>query len=163
MTDQQIKELTKGLKQSRQKFIWVFRDADKGDIFAGDVMRAEALTEGYEERVKRVGLVVRDWAPQLEILAQLSMSGFMSHCGWNSCLESITMGVPIAAWLMHSDQPKSTVLVTDILKVGVVVKQWAAHREVVASSTIAKDVKSLMTSAEGEEMRKRAEELGCAT
>ncbi|KAL7194431.1 hypothetical protein ACSBR1_034780 [Camellia fascicularis] len=67
------------------------------------------------------------------------MGGFMSHCGWNSCLEGITMGVPIAAWLMHSDQPKNTVLVTDILKVGVVVKQWAAHREVVASSTIAKD------------------------
>ncbi|XP_028125392.1 zeatin O-glucosyltransferase-like [Camellia sinensis] len=126
-------------------------------------MRAEALPEGYEKRVKRIGLVVRDWAPQLEILAQLSTGGFMSHCGWNSCLESITMGVPIAVWLMHLDQPKNTVLVTDILKVGVVVKQWAAHQEVVASSTIAKDVKGLMTSTEGEEMRKRVEELGCAT
>ncbi|KAL7169058.1 hypothetical protein ACSBR2_034148 [Camellia fascicularis] len=163
MTDQEIKELAMGLEQSGQKFIWVLRDADKGDIFAGDVKRAGALPEGYEERVEGVGLVVRDWAPQLEILAHRSTGGFMSHCGWNSCQESITMGVPIAAWPMHSDQPKNAFLVTDILKVGVVVKQWAAHEEeVVASSTIAKAVERLMISTEGEELRKRAEELGGA-
>ncbi|KAL7194438.1 hypothetical protein ACSBR1_034787 [Camellia fascicularis] len=141
MTDAQIKELAMGLEQSRQKFIWVLRDADKGDIFAGDVKRAEALPEAYEERVKGIGLVVRDWAPQLEILAHPSTGGFMSHCGWNSCLESITMGVPIAAWPMHSDQPKNAFLMTDILKAGVVVNQWAALQEgVVASSTIAEAV-----------------------
>ncbi|KAL7169078.1 hypothetical protein ACSBR2_034163 [Camellia fascicularis] len=163
MTDAQIKELAMGLEQSRQKFIWVLRDADKGDIFAGDVKRAEALPEAYEERVKGIGLVVRDWAPQLEILAHPSTGGFMSHCGWNSCLESITMGVPIAAWPMHSDQPKNAFLMTDILKAGVVVNQWAALQEgVVASSTIAEAVKKLMASIEGEEMRKRAEELAVA-
>ncbi|KAL7194425.1 hypothetical protein ACSBR1_034776 [Camellia fascicularis] len=164
LTNQQIKELAIGLEQSGQKFIWVLRDADKGDIFSGDVKRAEVLPEGYEERLKGVGLVVRDWAPQLEILAHQSTGGFMSHCGWNSCLESITMGVPIVAWPMHSDQPKNAFLVTDILKVGLVVKQWADLQEgVVASSTIAEAVKKLMASKEGEEMRKRAEELGGAT
>lgn len=90
------------------------RDADRGNFFAGDVKSA-GLPEGYEERIKDVGLVVRDWAPQLEILAHPSTGGFMTHCGWNSCLESITMGVPIAAWLMHSDQPKNAYLVTEIL------------------------------------------------
>ncbi|CAL5423242.1 unnamed protein product [Camellia sinensis] len=164
LTNQQIKELAIGLEQSRQKFIWVLRDADKGDIFTGDVKRAEVLPEGYEERLKGVGLVVRDWAPQLEILAHQSTGGFMSHCGWNSCLESITMGVPIVAWPMHSDQPKNAFLLTDILKAGVVVKQWVDLQEgVVASSTIAEAVKKLMASREGEEMRKRAEELGVAT
>ncbi|CAL5351909.1 unnamed protein product [Camellia sinensis] len=164
LTNQQIKELAIGLEQSGQKFIWVLRDADKGDIFSGDVKRAEVLPEGYEERLKGVGLVVRDWAPQLEILAHQSTGGFMSHCGWNSCLESITMGVPIVAWPMHSDQPKNAFLVTDILKAGVAVKQWAELQEsVVASSTIAEAVKKLMASREGEEMRTRAEELGGAT
>ncbi|CAL5420797.1 unnamed protein product [Camellia sinensis] len=164
LTNQQIKELAIGLEQSGQKFIWVSRDADKGDIFSGDVKRAEVLPEGYEERLKGVGLVVRDWAPQLEILAHQSTGGFMSHCGWNSCLESITMGVPIVAWPMHSDQPKNAFLVTDILKAGVVVKQWADLQEgVVASSTIAEAVEKLMASREGEEIRKRAEELGGAT
>ncbi|PHU17246.1 Zeatin O-xylosyltransferase [Capsicum chinense] len=40
------------------------------------------LSEGFEERIKEVGLVVREWAPQPEILSHSSTGGFMSHCGW---------------------------------------------------------------------------------
>ena len=86
----------------------------------------------------------------------------MSHCGWNSCMESITMGVPIAAWPMHSDQPKNAFLVTDILKVGLAVNRWEHREELVTSSAIAREVKRLMVSKEGEEMRQRAVELGSA-
>ena len=50
MADEQIKELAMGLEQSKQKFIWVLRDADKGDIFAEDMQRNQ-LPELYEERV----------------------------------------------------------------------------------------------------------------
>ncbi|GFS36909.1 hypothetical protein Acr_00g0048670 [Actinidia rufa] len=163
MTDEQIKKLAKGLEQSQQKFIWVLRDADKGDIFTGDVKIRNQLPEGYEERLKEVGMVVRDWAPQVEILGHPSTGAFMSHCGWNSCLESITVGVPIAAWPMHSEQPKNACLVTDILKVGVLVNRWEHRDELVTSTTIAEAVKRLMASKEGEEVRKRAEELGVAT
>lgn len=46
MADEQIKELAIGLELSQQRFIWVLRDADKGDIFAEDVRRAH-LPEGY--------------------------------------------------------------------------------------------------------------------
>ncbi|KAI7996603.1 Zeatin O-xylosyltransferase [Camellia lanceoleosa] len=54
--------------------------------------------------------------------------------------------------------------IEDILKASVPVKEWAELQEwVVASSTIAEAVKKLMASREGEEMRKRAEELGGAT
>ncbi|KAI3471703.1 hypothetical protein Pfo_028353 [Paulownia fortunei] len=123
LTDDEIKELATGLEQSKQKFIWVLRDADKANVFDGEVRRAE-LPPGFEERVEGMGMVVRDWAPQPEILAHPSTGGFMSHCGWNSCIESITMGVPIAAWPMHSDQPTNAVLVTEILKVGLAVREW---------------------------------------
>ncbi|CAL5364079.1 unnamed protein product [Camellia sinensis] len=78
MTYEQIKELAFGLEQSEQKFIWVFRHAGEGSIFSEDVKRDE-LPEGYEERMKEVGMVVRDWAPQLQILGQPSTGGFMSH------------------------------------------------------------------------------------
>ncbi|XP_058212188.1 zeatin O-xylosyltransferase-like [Rhododendron vialii] len=162
MTGEEIKELAMGLEQSKQKFLWVFRDADKGDIFTGEVTK-EKLPEGFEERVKEVGRLVRDWAPQVEILGHPSTGGFMSHCGWNSCLESITMGVPIATWPMHSDQPKNAFLVTDILKVGLPVNTWEQREETVTSSTIAKVVQNLIASKEGEEIRKRAEELGAST
>ncbi|PSS33571.1 Zeatin O-glucosyltransferase [Actinidia chinensis var. chinensis] len=163
MTDEQIKELAKGLEQSKQKFIWCLRDADRGDIFTGDVKIRNQLPEEYEDRVKEVGMVVRDWVPQVEILGHPSTVAFMSHCGWNSCLESITMGVPIAAWPMHSDQPKNAFLLIDILKVGLVVNRWEHRDELVTSTTIAEAVTRLMASKEGEEVRKRAEELGVAT
>ncbi|KAL3632502.1 Zeatin O-glucosyltransferase [Castilleja foliolosa] len=104
-------------------------------------------------------MVVRDWAPQPEILAHKSTGGYMSHCGWNSCIESITMGVPIAAFPMHSDQPTNAVLVTEILKVGLSVREPIESLEVVKASTIESVVKRLMDSKEGDEVRKRAEEL----
>ncbi|KAA8517140.1 hypothetical protein F0562_017433 [Nyssa sinensis] len=156
-----IKELAIGLEISEQKFIWVLRDADKGDVFEGEVRRAE-LPEGFEERVEGKGMVVRDWAPQLEILGHPSTGGFMSHCGWNSCMESITMGVPIAAWPMHSDQPRNAVLVTKVLKVGVEIKDWARQGELVTSLTVEEAVKRLMASKEGDDIRKRVVELGGA-
>ncbi|KAK4720609.1 hypothetical protein R3W88_010842 [Solanum pinnatisectum] len=158
-SDREIKELAMGLEQSKQKFIWVLRDADRGDIFKGEARRVE-LPEGFEERLKDVGLVAREWAPQPEILAHSSTGGFMSHCGWNSCIESITMGVPIAAWSMHSDQPRNGFLVTEMLKVGVIVREWEKREELVSASTIENVVRKLMASEEGNVIRKRAEELG---
>ncbi|XP_060184984.1 zeatin O-glucosyltransferase-like [Lycium barbarum] len=161
-SDEQIKEIATGLEKSEQKFIWVLRDADKGNVFAKDEARKIELPKGFEERVKDKGIVLRDWAPQLEILAHSSVGGFMSHCGWNSCMESISMGVPIAAWPMHSDQPRNTVLVTKVLKVGVVVKDWTPRHEVVTRGVVQAAVEKLMVSKEGEEMRNRAMDLSAA-
>ncbi|KAL2501767.1 UDP-glycosyltransferase 73C4 [Forsythia ovata] len=158
LSDEEARDIAIGLEQSKQKFIWVLRDADKADIFAGETRRIE-LPIGFEERMEGLGIVVRDWAPQLEILAHKSTGGFMSHCGWNSCLESFTMGVPIAAWPMHSDQPLNAILIAEILKVGMVVREWTKKEEAVKASRIKNVVERLMASEEGDKIRKRAEEL----
>ncbi|KAJ0683069.1 putative trans-zeatin O-beta-D-glucosyltransferase [Helianthus annuus] len=84
----------------------------------------------------------------------------MSHCGWNSCMESISMGVPIVAWPMHSDQPRNAFLITDILGIGVLVKNWERRNELVTANVVTEAVKTLMGSEEGEEMRRRAVKLG---
>ncbi|KAJ8562683.1 hypothetical protein K7X08_031135 [Anisodus acutangulus] len=161
-SDEQIEEIANGLERSEQKFVWVLRDADKGNVFAKDQSRKIELPKGFEERVKDKGIVLRDWAPQLEILAHSSVGGFMSHCGWNSCVESISMGVPIAAWPMHSDQPRNAVLITKILKVGVVVKDWTHRHEVVTRGMVQAAMEKLMVSKEGEQMRNRAMDLSAA-
>lgn len=158
-SDEEIRELANGLENSKQKFIWVLRDADKGDIFDGEVRRVE-LPEGFEERLGEKGLVVREWAPQLEILAHPATGGFMSHCGWNSSMESITMGVPIAAWPMHSDQPRNATLIIEVLKIGISVRDWEHRGDPVTSSSIETVIRKLMASDEGDEMRKRAAKLG---
>ena len=149
MEDEQIRELALGLEQSEVNFLWVF-----------DEVRRPQLPDGFEVRVKEKGMVVRDWAPQLEILGHNSTGGFMSHCGWNSCLESMSLGVPIAAWPMHSDQPVNAVLITEVLKVGMLARNWTRKEELVSSTEISEVVKKLMNSKEGDEVRKRAEEFG---
>ncbi|PON90349.1 UDP-glucuronosyl/UDP-glucosyltransferase, partial [Trema orientale] len=109
-----------------------------------------------------MGMILRKWVPQVEILGHLSTGGFISHCGWNSCMKSISMGVPIGAWPMHSDQPINAVLITEVLKVGVAVMEWRQRDESVTSSMITKAVMKLMASEEGDEIRKRTEEMGKA-
>ncbi|XP_057442539.1 zeatin O-glucosyltransferase-like [Lotus japonicus] len=158
-TEEQIEQIANGLEQSKHKFIWVLRDADKGDIFDGDKVKEHGLPNGFEKRVEGMGLVVRDWAPQLEILSHPSTGGFMSHCGWNSCLESMSMGVPIAAWPMHSDQPRNSVLIAEVVKVGLLLKDWAQRDELVTTSVIENAVRRLMETKEGDEMRERAMNL----
>lgn len=161
LSDEQISEIAVGLERSGQKFIWVVRDGDRGNVFEGEV-RKPPLPEGYEERIRGKGLILRDWAPQLEILGHPSTGGFVTHCGWNSSIESISMGVPVAAWPMHSDQPRNAVLMTKVLGIGVVVREWARRDEVVSSDTVENVVRRLMASEEGEEIRKRAAEVGDA-
>ncbi|GER42245.1 UDP-glucose glucosyltransferase [Striga asiatica] len=158
-TDEQIEEIAIGLERSRHKFVWALRDADKGDIFRGEI-REPVLPEGFEERVKGRGMVVREWAPQLEILANRGTGGFLSHCGWNSCVESMSMGVPVAAWPVHSDQLVNAVLLTKVLKVGIEVRERTCGPIVVPSGVVAEAVGRLMGSGEGDEIRERAKELG---
>lgn len=158
ISDEQINELAAGLKQSGHRFLWVLREADRGDIFV-DQRRSYQVGEGYESEVMEIGFVARDWVPQVDILAHEAVGGFMSHCGWNSCMESLTMGKPVAAWPMASDQPRNALLLTEILKVGLMVRDWAHWAEVVRAHAIAAAVKRLMAS-EGNEMRERAHNLG---
>ncbi|WMV34625.1 hypothetical protein MTR67_028010 [Solanum verrucosum] len=117
------------------------------------------LPEGFEERVEGIGMVVRSWAPQLEIFGHPSTGGFLSHCGWNSSMESISMGVPMAAMPMTVDQPYHTLLVSNVWKIGVSVWSWARRKEIVPAVAIEKAVKTLMGTPEGEEMRQRVVEL----
>jgi len=46
---------------------------------------------------KKRALIVKEWVDQNEVLNLKSIKGFLSHCGWNSILESICAKVPILA------------------------------------------------------------------
>lgn len=69
----------------------------------------------------------------------------------------------MAAWPMHSDQPRNAVLMTEVLRVGLLMRDWARRDEIVMATTIENVVRELMAaSVEGREMRKRAEEIRAA-
>ncbi|KAL9243180.1 hypothetical protein vseg_017100 [Gypsophila vaccaria] len=173
--EKQIHEIATGLERSGHKFIWVLRESDKGDIFTDgddgnhadeDEAKKKRLPEGFFERVgNKQGMVITgEWVPQLEILGHPAVGGFMTHCGWGSLLESMTMGVPVIAYPMHSDQPLNSVLVTQVLRIGFLIKDnyWETRWQVTSSDIMEKAVKRLMGSEEGEGMRRRAKDIGQA-
>ncbi|XP_073000888.1 cis-zeatin O-glucosyltransferase 1-like [Typha latifolia] len=160
-SEDQVEQLAIGIVQSRQRFIWVLRSADRGNIFAEEGKETGyKLPAGFDKEVEGRGIVIRDWAPQLDILAHKSTGLFMSHCGWNSCMESLSMGVPIAAWPVHSDQPVNALFVTKYLKVGVMVGEWDRREEIVAAKDIEEAINKVLVYDEGKEIKQRARDLG---
>ena len=126
---------------------------------------SELLPEGYKGRIAGRGFLVRNWAPQLDILSHKATGGFVTHCGWNSTLESINTRVPMVAWPLHFDQFANSILVARELKVGVEVKKWtkADENELVMAEEVEKAIRRVMAEdGEGLEMRSRAKELGLA-
>ncbi|KAM5551018.1 UDP-glycosyltransferase 71A16-like [Rosa sericea] len=104
--EDQVKEIACALEQSGYRFLWSLRQPPpKGKIaFPSDYGDAKAvLPEGFLDRTAGIGKII-GWAPQIDILAHPSIGGFVSHCGWNSTLESLWYGVPIATWPMYAEQ-----------------------------------------------------------
>ncbi|CAN4112174.1 unnamed protein product [Withania somnifera] len=147
LTDSQIGEIALGLEASEQDFLWVVR---KGEI-----------PEGFEERRKARGLIIRGWAPQVLILDHESVGAFVTHCGWNSTLEGVSAGVPMVTWPMFAEQFFNEQLVTKVLRIGVAVgaEKWSLVVENVKSEAIAKAVRRVMVGEESKEMRRRAREI----
>nr|QZJ84673.1 UDP-glycosyltransferase 2 [Andrographis paniculata] len=108
---QVIKEVAKGLDLSMVHFIWVIREG----LVAGE---AKIFPIGFEENVKERGLIV-PWCDQTAVLSHPAVGGFLTHCGWNSILESIWAGVPMLCYPVTYDQPTNRKLVVDDWKVGI--------------------------------------------
>ncbi|KAG8071325.1 hypothetical protein GUJ93_ZPchr0006g45863 [Zizania palustris] len=161
---EQVKELAAALRGSNQRFIWVLRDADRADmrepLLGARLGLAEAMTELGEEIARGVGMVVTEWAPQLEILAHSATAAFMSHCGWNSTMESLSHGKAVLAWPMHSDQPWDAELVCKYLRAGILVRPWENRNDVTPASAIREAIEKTMASEEGAAVRARAREIG---
>ncbi|XP_028223889.1 UDP-glucose:2-hydroxyflavanone C-glucosyltransferase-like [Glycine soja] len=61
-------------------------------------------------RIQNNGIVITNWAPQLDILKHPSIGGFVSHCGWNSLTESVSCGVPIIGLPLFGEQMMSATM-----------------------------------------------------
>ena len=162
-SSEQIHEIAMGLALSGVRFLWVVRrpfdKKDDGATYFGrnDRPSFDFLPDGFLEGTKGVGLVMHPWAPQAQILAHESTAGFMTHCGWNSSLESVINGVPLVAWPLYAEQRMNALVLTQEMKVAL--RPKASENGVVKREEIAKVVKSLIEGEEGKRLRKRIEEL----
>ncbi|RVX03593.1 putative UDP-glucose flavonoid 3-O-glucosyltransferase 3 [Vitis vinifera] len=120
----QINEIAIGLENSGHRFLWTVRrppPKDKMAISSDYVNFEEVLPEGFLDRTSKIGKII-GWAPQTAILAHSAVGGFISHCGWNSTLESIWYGVPVATWPMYAEQQLNAFQIVRELEMGVEIR-----------------------------------------
>ncbi|KAG2591435.1 UDP-glycosyltransferase 88B1-like [Panicum virgatum] len=161
LPEEQIKEIAVGLEKSGQRFLWVVRTpAGSDDPKRYLEQRPEPdldalLPEGFLERTKGRGFVLKSWAPQADILTHPATGAFVTHCGWNSTLEAIAAGVPMLCWPLGAEQKMNKVLMTADMGVGVELEGYNAG--VIKAEEIEAKVK-LVLESEGRGLRERAGE-----
>ncbi|CAN1145280.1 UDP-glycosyltransferase 71A15 [Linum perenne] len=162
--EEQVKEIAVALERSGHRFLWSLRrpppKSDGKAIFPTDYEDVtEGLPEGFLERTAGIGKVI-GWAPQTMVLAHPSTGGFVSHCGWNSTLESVWYGVPVATWPMYAEQQLNAVLLVRELEMAEEVRMSFRKEsgEVVTADEIEKGIVGLM-SEENSERRKKMKEM----
>ncbi|XP_004489504.1 UDP-glycosyltransferase 83A1 [Cicer arietinum] len=104
----QFIELAHGLDLLKRPYLWVVRK-DKGD---------NEVKNSHPNELKGNQGKIIDWSPQKKILCHPSIACFITHCGWNSTIESVCNGVPMLCWPFFSDQLMNKTYICDVWKVG---------------------------------------------
>ncbi|XP_019154674.1 PREDICTED: anthocyanidin 3-O-glucosyltransferase 5-like [Ipomoea nil] len=167
LTAEQTAELAWGLENSQQRFIWVVRppcDYSPVSYLASkletgnDAGGPDYLPDGFLSRTRDVGFVVQMWANQVEILSHPSVGGFLSHCGWNSTLESVMNSVPMVAWPLYAEQNMNATMLAK--EVGVAVRPAVAPTvKVVRREEIERMVRTLLQHNEGKGIREKVKKV----
>ena len=141
--EEQMEELAWGLKRSNSQFLWVVRELEK-----------KKLPSNFVEETSEKGLVV-SWCPQLEVLAHKAVGCFMTHCGWNSTLEALSLGVPMVAMPQWTDQTTNAKFIEDVWGVGVRVK--VGENGIVKREEIKECIREVMEGERGNVMQRNAQ------
>ncbi|CAL1403323.1 unnamed protein product [Linum trigynum] len=161
----QVREIAIALEKSGERFLWSLRKGAPEGVRAhptdyDDV--GEVLPEGFLDRTATVGKVI-GWAPQAAVLAHKATGGFVSHCGWNSTMESVWFGVPMAAWPMYAEQQFTAFELVEEVGMAVEIRMdyVMGSSGVVAAGEIEGGIRRLME--QGSEMRRKVKELSVAS
>ncbi|GLJ47385.1 hypothetical protein SUGI_1000190 [Cryptomeria japonica] len=154
---EQITDLAIGLEASGHRFLWVLRGHKSGDSSSLETDISQLLPEGFEIRTSDRGLVLLNWAPQIPVLSHPSTGGFLSHCGWNSTLESVSHGVPMIAWPLYAEQKMNRVILVKQIQVAVGLR--IESNGFVRREEVDRAVRELMEGEEGRKAREKMKEL----
>ncbi|KAF8400369.1 hypothetical protein HHK36_013667 [Tetracentron sinense] len=105
--DHEIAALAEALEASGVPFLWSL----KKSLWT-------VLPDGFLERTEGKGKLV-SWAPQVEILVHPAVGVFVTHCGWNSVVESVMGRVPMICRPIFADHNLNARMVTDVWRIGV--------------------------------------------
>lgn len=144
MTNDQLLEFAWGLANSNKPFLWITRP----DLVTGD---SAVLPQEFLEQTKGRGLIT-SWCNQEQVLAHPAIGGFLTHCGWNSTVESIINGVPVICWPFFAEQQTNCWYSCT---------EWGVGMEIdtnVKRNEVEKQVIELMEGEKGKEMKRNAME-----
>ncbi|KAF2292485.1 hypothetical protein GH714_024372 [Hevea brasiliensis] len=139
---EQMEELAWGLKGTKRYFLWVVRAAEQSK-----------LPGNFIEETSEKGLVVA-WSPQLEVLSHEAVGCFLTHCGFNSVLEALSLGVPLVAMPHWSDQPTNAKYVEDVWKMGI--RARPDEKGIVRREVVDLCVREVMEGAKAKEIKDNA-------
>jgi hypothetical protein len=136
---EEVGEMAHGLAATGRPFLWVVRPDTR-----------EHLPEGFLDAVAGRGTVV-PWSPQDRVLAHPSTACFLTHCGWNSTLETIAAGVPVVAFPQWGDQCTDAKFLVEELRMGVRLRgaplRRDAVREAVEAAVAGPETDAMLASA----------------
>ncbi|XP_038875286.1 UDP-glycosyltransferase 75C1-like [Benincasa hispida] len=142
LSNTQKEEIVHALLESGYTFLWVMIGGEDDDQKQG--IKECLLLEGQGKIVS--------WCCQIEVLKHPSLGCFITHCGWNSTLESLSFGVPMVGFPQQIDQPTNAKLVEDVWKMGVRVK--ANSQGIVEREEIRRCLDLVMGKSRDDEQRK---------
>ncbi|XXG44858.1 hypothetical protein AAC387_Pa02g0097 [Persea americana] len=142
LVPEQMEELAWGLKGCNYYFLWVARASEE-----------DKLPNKFKEETQDKGLIVK-WCPQLEVLAHHAIGCFVTHCGWNSTLEALSLGVPLVGVPQWTDQPTNAKYVEEVWRVGL--RPRVDEKGIVGRIEMEHCIREVMEGERGRDIKRNA-------
>ena len=155
----QVREIAFGLELAGVRFVWALHEPHKAQFgLSDDYMSLEkVLPNGLLERTNKIGLVC-GWVSQVSILAYKAIGGFISHHGWNSILESLWYGIPIATWPIYAEQQINAFQMVKELGLAIEIRlDYREGSDLVLANEVERGINCLMDY--DNEVRKKVKEM----
>lgn len=143
LSAKQMEEIARALKGGDFNFLWVVRESERGKF-----------PDRFMDCTAGKGLVV-SWCNQLEMLDHPAIGCFVTHCGWNSTIEGLSLGVPMVGMPQWSDQMTDAKFIEDIWNVGVRAKE--DEYGIVRREELLFCLKEVMEGERSQEIRRNAD------
>lgn len=150
LKQEQVDEIAHGILSSGVSFLWVMRPPHKD---AG--LELLVLPEGFLEKAGDKGRVVQ-WSPQEQVLVHPAVACFVTHCGWNSTMESLASGMPVVAFPQWGDQVTDAKYLVDVFKVGIRMCRGEAEDRVIPRKEVEMCLREATSGPKVAEMKANA-------
>jgi len=143
MTDYHLKEFAWEMANSKLPFLWIMRP----DVVMGE--EVSTLPQDFLDEVKDRGYIT-SWCYQDQVLSHPSVGVFLTHCGWNSTIETISSGVPTICWLFFAEQQTNCRYLCNTWRLGMEINHDVKREE------ITELVMEMMEGKKGKETRQKS-------